>query len=57
MIRIASSALRRRSWAFAAATPVLLTLSTSLHAQAAKDSARADTAHTTRAQRLERIMI
>jgi iron complex outermembrane receptor protein len=57
MIRIASSALRRRSWAFAVATPVLLTFSTSLNAQAAKDTARADTAHTTRAQRLERIMI
>ncbi len=57
MIRIASSALRRRSWAFAVATPVLLTFSTSLNAQTAKDTARADTAHTTRAQRLERIMI
>jgi iron complex outermembrane recepter protein len=57
MIRIASSALRRRSWGVALATSVLLTFSTSLHAQAAKDSARADTAHATRAQRLERIMI
>jgi iron complex outermembrane receptor protein len=54
MSTIASSAPRRRSWALAVATPVLLTLTSSLHAQAARDSTHTDT---TRAQRLERVMI
>ena len=54
MSNIASSALRRRSWAVALATPLLLTFTSSVNAQAARDTARADT---TRAQRLERVMI
>ncbi|MGE5099161.1 MAG: TonB-dependent receptor [Deltaproteobacteria bacterium] len=54
MSNIASSAHRRRSWAVALATPAILTFTASLHAQAAKDTARVDT---TRAQRLERVMI
>jgi len=54
MSTIASSAHRRRSWAFALAVPALLAVTPSLHAQAAKDTTRADT---TRAQRLERVMI
>jgi len=54
---IASSAHRRRSWAVALATPALLTFTAfinALGAQAAKDTTRADS---TRAQRLERVMI
>jgi iron complex outermembrane receptor protein len=54
MSTIASSAHRRRAWALAIATPALLVFTPSLRAQAAKDTARADT---TRAQRLERVMI
>jgi len=54
MSNIASSAPRRRSWAVAIATPTLLALASTLHAQAAKDTARADSS---RAQRLERVMI
>jgi iron complex outermembrane receptor protein len=54
MSNIASSAHRRRSWALAVATPVLLTVTSSLHAQAARDTTHADT---TRTQRLERVMI
>jgi iron complex outermembrane receptor protein len=54
MWNIASSAPRRRAWALAVATPALLVFSPPLRAQAAKDTARADT---TRAQRLERVMI
>jgi len=54
MSNIASSAHRRRSWALALATPALLTFTPSLYAQAAGDTTHADT---TRAQRLERVMI
>jgi len=54
MSNIASSAHRRRSWALALATPALLTFTPSLYAQAARDTTHADT---TRAQRLERVMI
>lgn len=54
MTSIASSAHRRRSWALALATPAFLAVTPSLHAQAAKDTTRGDT---TRAQRLERVMI
>jgi iron complex outermembrane receptor protein len=54
MSNVASSAHRRRAWALAIATPALLVFTPSLRAQAAKDTARADT---TRAQRLERVMI
>jgi iron complex outermembrane receptor protein len=54
MSNIASSAPRRRSWAVAIATPTLLALASTLHAQAAKDTVRADSS---RAQRLERVMI
>jgi iron complex outermembrane receptor protein len=54
MSKFASSAHRRRAWALALAAPATLALTPSLKAQAAKDSARADTS---RAQRLERVMI
>src|SRR2546423_1130528 len=49
-----SSARRRRTWAIAIATPALLAVRPSLHAQAAKDTSRADSSRT---QRLERVMI